>query len=267
MNIKSTIKPRVFNFILLAGLLTGAVSCQKEKDENPMPAPAASERIHEFKSGDEFVRFDYSTAGDVNKVTIKTDANTGGATLSYTVTYTTGKKIASLETPGEKIVPVYENNVITRADVFESNERVGYTTYQYENGGLKRATIYFGQDTEFYPFLEFNFAYNPAGNVAETIALIADGEPGHLGRSGHITYQYDQKTNPLYAHKELLALFWIAPSKNNIIVENAFDADQQPEDKSVYNYTYHPNGLPKSAVVTQGLPGQPATISDIQFVY
>lgn len=267
MNIKSTIKPRVFNFILLAGLLTGVVSCQKEKDESSIPPPAGSERIHEFKAGDEFVRFDYSAAGDVNKVTIKNDDNTGGATLVYTVTYTAGKKIATLETPGEKIVPVYENNIMTRADVFEANERIGYTTYHYENGGIKRATIYFGQDTDFNPFLEFNFAYNAAGNVAETIVFIADGEPGHMERSGHITYQYDQKTNPLYAHKELLALFWIAPSKNNITIENEFDATQQPEDKYVYNYTYLPNGFPKSAVVTQGLPGQPATISDIQYVY
>ncbi|MEP7372169.1 MAG: hypothetical protein ABI675_02195 [Chitinophagaceae bacterium] len=268
MQIKSTFRQRVFSFLLFTSLLTGVVSCKKDKNENPTPAPPpATELIKEFKTGDEFIRFDYSAAGDVNKVTIKTDAPAGGATLDYTVTYAAGKKIASLETPGEKIVPVYENNLVTRADIFQDNERVGYTTYLYENNALKRATIYFGQENDFNPFLDFNFTYNAAGNVTETVALMANGEPGHLERSGHTTYQYDQKTNPLYAQKDLLALFWLAPSKNNITVQNEFDAAQQPEDKFVYNYTYNANGLPKSAVVTQGLPGQPNTTSNVTFTY
>ena len=132
---------------------------------------------------------------------------------------------------------------------------------------MKRATIYFGEGNEFNPFLEFNFTYNAAGNVAENVAMMANGEPGQLVRSGHITYQYDQKTNPLYMQKDLLYLFWQAPSKNNITVENHFDADLQPEDKFVYNYTYNTNSLPKTAVVTQGLPGQPPVISNVQYIY
>jgi len=204
MQIKSIFRQRAFSFLLFTGLLTGAVSCKKDKNENPTPPPPATELIKEFKTGDEFIRFDYSAAGDVNKVTIKTDANTGGATLEYTVTYAAAKKIASLETPGEKIVPVYENGLVTRADIFQDNERVGYTNYLYDNGAIKRATIYFGQANDFNPFLEFNFAYNAAGNVTETVALITSGEPGHMERSGLTTYQYDQKTNPLYAQKELL---------------------------------------------------------------
>jgi hypothetical protein len=267
MNNKSTIQQSALSFLLFAGLLTGVISCKKDKNENSTPAPAVTERIKEFKTGDEFIRFDYSTAGDVDKVIIKTDANTGGATLTYAVTYAAGKKIATLETPGEKIVPVYENNLVTRADIFQDNERVGYTAYQYENGAIKRATIYFGEDNNFNPFLEFNFTYNAAGNVTETVAMITTGEPGHMERSGHTTYQYDQKTNPLYARKDLLALFWLAPSKNNITVENEFGADQQPEDKSVYNYTYNEKGLPKSAVVTQGLPGQPTTTVNLNYTY
>lgn len=79
------------------------------------------------------------------------------------------------------------------------------------------------------------------------------------------TYVYE--TNPLYVQKELLSLFWLAPSKNNITVENEFDATQQMEDKSVYAYTYYQNGLPKDAVVTQGLPGQPPTTSELKYIY
>ena len=135
---KTTISKSVTGFLLLAGLLTGATSCKKDKDENTTPPPVNTERIKEFKTGEEFIRFEYTTAGEVNKVIIKTDANTGGATLTYNVAYA-GNKIASLETPGERIVPVYENNVMKRADIFQDNERVGYTAYYYENSCIEKS--------------------------------------------------------------------------------------------------------------------------------
>lgn len=266
MRTGTSIRKNVLNLFLFAGLLTGAVSCKKDKDNSPEPPPAA-ERIKEFKTGEEFIRFDYNTAGDVNKVTINSDVNTGGAEMTYTVGYDAGKKIILLEAGDEKIVPVYENNLMTRADIFQDNERVGYTTYLFDGGLIKKATIYFGEATDFQPFLEFNFAYNGAGNITETVALVANGEPGHMERSGHINYQYDQKTNPLYAQRDLLALFWQGASKNNIKVEDHFDENLQPEDKFVYDYQYNNNGLPKSAVVKQGLPGQPVTTSNLNFIY
>ena len=87
MTIRSTIQQGAFALLLFAGLLSGTTSCKKDKDENSTPPPAQAERIREFKTGEEFVRFDYSAAGGVEKVIIKTDANTGGATLTYAVTY------------------------------------------------------------------------------------------------------------------------------------------------------------------------------------
>ncbi len=93
------------------------------------------------------------------------------------------------------------------------------------------------------------------------------GEPGYMERAGHITYQYDQKNNPLYANKNLLTLFWQAVSKNNIKVEDHFDAQLQPEDKFVYEYQYNNNGLPASASVKQGLPGQSGSDSQLHFSY
>jgi hypothetical protein len=267
MKMNASIRKSAIGFLLLAGLVTGTVSCKKDKDENPAPPPpVATEKIKEFKTGEEFIKFEYANDGAVNKVIINSDVNTGGTSMTYNITYN-GTKIAGLETATEKIVPVYDNNVMTRADIFQNNEKVGYTAYSYENNALKRATIYYGEGTEFNPIFEFNFAYNAAGNVTENVAMIANGEPGQMVRSGHVTYQYDEKTNPLYSQKQLLALFWQVPSKNNITVENHFDADQQPEDKFVYNYTYNSNGLPKSAVVTEGLPGQPQVTSTVQYVY
>ena len=267
MQLKSVLRKSVSLVLLSAGLLTGFSSCKKDKDGGSTPPPPVqSQVLKEFKTGDEFVRFDYNGAGDVNKVTIKSDVNTGGAETTYTITYA-GSKIAALETTDEKIVPVYENNVISRADIFQDNARVGYTNYQYQNGLLKKATIYFGQDDEFIPFLEFNFTHNGAGNVTETVVMMATGEPGQMERNSHITYQYDQKANPLYAQRDIMTLFWQSPSKNNITIEDHFDAAQQPEDKFVYTYTYNDKGLPKTGKVTQGLPGQATTVSDINFIY
>jgi len=267
MQIITTIRKSVSGLLLFAGILSVAVSCKKDKDNDSPEPPPVAQRIKEFKTGEEFIRFDYNAAGDVNKVTINSDVNTGGAVMTYTVNYDAGKKIASLDAGVEKIIPVYENNILKRADIFQEGVRVGYTNYQFENGLIKRATIYFGEDNDFQPVLEFNFTYNGAGNITENVALVASGEPGHMERSGHITYQYDQKSNPLYTQRDLLFLFWQGASKNNIKVEDHFDADLQPEDKFVYDYEYNNNGLPKSAVVKQGLPGQPATTSNLSFIY
>lgn len=268
MRIRTTIQKTVSGFLLAAGLLSSVTSCKKDNDNSPAPPPPPpAERIKEFKTGEEFIRFDYNTAGDVNKVTINSDVNTGGNTMVYTVNYNAAKKITSLEAPGERIVPVYENNLLTRADIFENDARIGYTTYTFENNLLKRATIYFGEDTEFMPVLEFIFTYNAAGNITETVTMMASGEPNHMERAGHVTYQYDQKSNPLYAQRDLLLLFWQGASKNNIKVEDHFDATLQLEDKFVYDYQYNNNGLPKSAVVKQGLPGDPGTTSNLTFIY
>ncbi len=266
MQRKTSIRKSFSALLLLAGLTTAAVSCKKDKNDDPgtQPPPAA-EKLKEFKTGEEFIRFEYNAAGAVTKVTLKNDGTTGDATMIFNVTYS-GNKITSLETTGQKIVPVYENNVITRADMLQDNEKVGYTAYQYENGSLKRATIYAGEGNDFSPVLEFIFSYNN-GNITEMVTMVADGEPGHMARAGNVTYQHDQKSNPLFTQKDLLALFWQAPSKNNVTVENHFDADQQPEDKFVYNYTYKSNGLPLSAVVTQGLPGQPAATENVEYIY
>jgi hypothetical protein len=268
MQISTTVRKSISGFIMFAGLLSGAVSCKKDKDNNsPEPPPPAAQRIKEFKTGEEFIRFDYNAAGEVNKVTINSDINTGGNDKTYTVNYDAGKKIVSLDAGAEKIIPVYENNLLKRADIFQEGVRVGYTNYQFENGAIKQATIYFGEDNDFIPFLEFNFTYNAAGNITQNVALMANGEPGHMERSGHINYQYDQKSNPLYGQRDLLVLFWQGASKNNIKVEDHFDADLQPEDKFVYDYEYNNNGLPKSAVVKQGLPGQTPTTSNLIFTY
>jgi len=270
MKLSSSTRQTLSAFLLFTGLLTSTASCKKDKNDfpEPTPPPPAAQKIKEFKDGEEFIRFDYNAAGDVTKVTINSDLNTGGTEMVYTVQYNAAKKIAALESPdGIKIVPVYENNIMTRADMLENGERIGYTNYLYENGQVSRSTIYFGEDTDFMAFLDFIFTYNTAGNISKAEMFIKGQQPNQMVRAGHVNFQHDDKNNPLHAQRDLLALFWQGASKNNIKVEDHFDAALQPEDKFVYYYQYNNNGLPKSAMVKQGLPGQPDTTSSLQFTY
>lgn len=267
MQIKSSIKQVLPSLILLGSLLTGTVACKKDKNDSPSP-PAPGAKIQEYKNGEDFVRFEYNPDGTVKKATLKNDLNTNGNIIDYNIAYNAEKKIASvITTAGEKIIPEYQNGVLIRAHVFDGDEKTGYTNYLYENNLLTRATLYWGSGTEFEPFFEFNFEYNNAGNVTKTILMMATNVLGQMTRVGHIEYQYDEKTNPLYVHKELLAFLCQAVSSNNIKQEDHYDADLELEDRYIYTYTYKANGLPEHAEVKIGLPGQPPVISGIDFIY
>ena len=86
-------------------------------------------------------------------------------------------------------------------------------------------------------------------------------------RAGSVNMQYDNKVNPLYKHKDLLLMLWQPASKNNVTAEDHLDADLNLEDKYVYTYDYFSNGLPKSAEVKKGLPGQPSATINIDYIY
>lgn len=250
-------------------LLLVMASCKKDKsvDTGTTPPPAAAV-LSEYRNDDEFAKFEYNADGTVKKATLKSELNTNGAIVDYNVTYNANKSIKELVTSsGSKIVPVYAGNVLERADIFDGADRSGYTNYLYEGGNLKRATIYLFTDDDFTPMLEFNFTYNAAGNVTETVIMMANGEPNKLVRAGHVTQQYDGKPNPLFAHKELMALLWHASSKNNPTVEEQYDADLQLEDKTTYTYNYKANGYPEAAQVKSGLPGGPQTTTNVQYIY
>lgn len=255
-------------FLLTATLVSTIIACKKDKDNIPDPNPDPGnsvQRLKEFKHGDDLVRFEYNNEGKVNKLTLNDEVFTGGTPTAYTVSYQ-GDKISAVTVGQEKIELVYENNTLKRADIINEGVRIGYTAYEFQNGQLKRATAYFGEAPNFVPLFEYIFDYNAAGNIEEVLAMVASGE-NMLKRAGHVKYEYDDKTNPLYAHRDLLAIFWQPISKNNIRVENHFDSDLEPEDKYVYNYQYNAKGLPKKAMVTRGLPGQAQTAYEVNFVY
>ncbi|HTN06313.1 hypothetical protein [Agriterribacter sp.] len=260
---------KAISIVLMAATLLLA-SCKKDKhpDPAPLPPPPAKLTLQEYKDGEDFMRFEYNTNGSLKKATVKNDINTSGDIIDFTLTYGAGSLISEVNSSsGEKIVPVYENNVLKRADYFVAGQRTGFTNYQFENGNIKRATIYAGEENAYNPLLEFIYTYNGNGNVTEGVIMVATNTPGYMVRAGHAEMQYDQKINPLYAHKDFLVLLWQGPSKNNVTIENIFDAQLAPEDKYQYEYTYKTGGLPEKADVKIGLPGNPVTTSTVGFTY
>jgi hypothetical protein len=265
----TTLKQSFFRFFLFVGLAAAMVACKKDKDSNgPGPDPVPnSAKLQAYTNGEDYIRFTYNADGTVKKVTVKTDDSNYGDEMDYTVTYNAQKKIASLATDWYKIEVEYQNNVLSRANMYEYNNQIGYTDYVFENGNLKKATIHYGEGGLFVPLMEYVMTYNGQGNLTETLVKMAAGEPGQLLPAGLTTYEYDQKANPLYQYRELLALFWQSPSKNNITVESEFDGDHQLTDKFTYTYTYKSNGLPEKGTVKQGLPGQDPVTSQLTFTY
>lgn len=259
---------RLFS-LLAVSLLLALSSCKKDKSGGDGPDNSGgANKLKEYKQGEEFVRFTYNTDGTVQKARVKTDINTGGEEVDYTFTYNGQKKIAEITTSriGERIVPVYENGQMVRVDYFDGPDRLLYTAYTYEAGKLKKATIFFNQETEFEPFTEFVFTY-VNDNLTRSDVFMATGVPNQLSFAGHVTYQHDAKTNPLFDLKDFFAILWQAPSRNNVTREEHFDQDNQLEDVYSYAYTYKSNGKPEKAVLTQGLPGETPVTTNIDYTY
>ncbi|HET6994686.1 MAG TPA: hypothetical protein VFI06_06875 [Chitinophagaceae bacterium] len=259
-----------FIALLLAGIvMMSFVSCKKDKSINNGNNPPAATKLKEYRNGDDLVQFTYNTDGTIKKALVKTELNTNGDAVDFNISYNAQKKISEVTTTsGEKIVPEYENGLLTRANIFEGTVRTGYTNYHYETNQLKIATIYVNAGgVDFEPILEFRFSYDGNGNLNKSEIFMSTGVPGQLVRAGHVNFQFDQKTNPLYANRDFLALLWQAASKNNVTKEEHFGANLQLEDVFTYVYTYKTNGLPERATVTNGLPGQPPVISSVNFTY
>jgi hypothetical protein len=267
MQTRLKLNQKAVRIVLMAAILLFA-SCKKDKNPDPaLPPPPVNLTLQEYRDGEDFMRFEYNTDGSLKKATVKNDINTSGDIVDFSISYNAGKISEVNSSSGEKIVPVYENNILKRADYFVAGQRTGYTNYQFENGAVKRATIYAGEGNEYNPILEFIYQYNGNGNVTEGTIMAGTDTPGHMVRAGHAEMQYDQKTNPLYVHKDFLVFLWQGISKNNAVVENIYDAQLTLEGRYQYEYTYKSNGLPEKASVQIGLPGEPGTTSTVGFTY
>ena len=259
-------KLNLFSFLLLVSIVAVLSSCQKEPSSE-LPAPTAPHLV-EYIEGEDFIKFNKAADGSVNKLTVKTEIITGGTVTDYQVNYDANNKIASLTNDrNEKIEVHYMDGQISRADLFRNGERFGYTAYNYVNNRLYTATIYYGKGVDFLPAMSYAFEWNAEGNVKNVTYLTENGVPNTLVRSAYVTMSYDRKVNPLYQYKDLLSLFWTAASKNNLLQENQFDADLKPSDRFSYVYKYNAGGLPQSATLTSGLPGETPLTSMVTYIY
>lgn len=258
-------KRSISRILLIAGVAASMVACKKDKDNNPGGGNGSGSKIASFSDGETYAKFEYNADGTVKVLTSRTEAD-GGDENKFNVTYDAQKRISKLESDWQKMEVEYTNNVMSRANLFMSGTQIGYTDYQYTNGNLSKVTVHLGESGTFIPLIEYTYTYNAQGNLAETITKMA-GEDEQLEYSGSIKYEYDSKTNPLYEHRQLMALLMLNVTKNNVTVENHLDANQQPEDKFQYTYTYNAKGLPEKAVVKQGLPGGEQTQSEVTYTY
>ncbi|MCG2616897.1 hypothetical protein LZZ85_21550 [Terrimonas sp. NA20] len=262
------IKRTVSRILLGIGLVASLVACKKDKNDNPGgPDNPNGTKIAMFSQGDEYMKFEYNTDGSVKKILVKTDLNTGGEELDFTVKYDAQKRIVALENQWQQVEVEYENNVMSKSTIKQFGTIFAETEYQFVNDNLKSSILsYAGEGDQLVPFLKYDMTYNGQGHLTK-VATSMSIENEQFEPSGYITYQYDGKTNPLYEHRQLLTLFWYNISKENTTVEDHFDADQQPEDKFQYTYTYNGKGRPEKAKVKQGLPGGEQSEVEVKYTY
>jgi len=262
------IKSILSRTILGLGLVASIVSCKKDKNDNPgSPDNPNGTKIASFSQGDDYVKFDYNADGTVKKLYVKTDLNTGGVELDYTVKYDAQKRITALESQWQTIDVEYTNNVMSKSTIKQQGTAFAQTAYQYVDGNIQSSVLSFaGEGNDLTPILKYDLTYNAQGHLTKTNTSLAL-ENGQFESAGYINYQYDGKTNPLYEHRQILAIFGYNISKQNTTVEDHFDSDQQPEDKFQYTYTYNGKGNPEKAIVKQGLPGGEQTEVLVKYTY
>lgn len=262
--IRSTEKFIKFTVLIL---IMGITACKKDKNNPAIEDPEPIARLREINNGDDFIRFTYYPDGRAKTVTTTLMADPG-ASVQYNITYKEDKKIEELQgSDGMRIVPVYDEELLVRAHFYAGAERVGYTNYSVLDNTTKDITYYSKSNDDFIPLVSIRYKCDAAGNPVENIMMGATEIPNHMERQGHITYQYDNKPNPLYPHRDLLALFFQPVSKNNTVRENHFDKNTIPENLYKYTYTYKLNNQPQKAIVKIGLDGMPVENKEVLYTY
>lgn len=267
----------IFLKLAFASIVIAFSSCNKNDDPRPIPNPnpipqpipvPQPTKLVEFKNGDESIRFEYDNTGKIKKAIVNNKLISTDQPVVYEVIFHPDGNLATLyANNGQRIEPVYENDILIRSNYYFDNERQSYTNFHYENGQLKIATMYHLMGSDFEPFFEFRYEYNAAGNVTERVTMMTDGKPGHMVRAGMDRYDYDEKNSPLYAQKELLAVLWEAASKNNVKFEREYDAVGNIQKETILNYTYNAAGQPVTAAVKVQGPGIPEENKQISFIY
>lgn len=251
----------------MVAIVSGTVTaCKKDHDKPATEQPGPIKRLAEINNGEDFIRFAYNPDSTVKKVTTTLLADSG-ASVAYNVSYANGKIQELNGDDGMKIVPVYDEGLLIRAHFYMGEERVAYANYTVMNDSERDIAYYVKDGDDYLPMLSIRVTYDAKDNPVESVLMVATDEPNLLRRDSHIEYSYDEKPNPLYAQKDLLALFFQSISKNNTLEEDHFDKDLVPENRYRYTYTYEANGQPRQAAVKIGLDGQPVTNKQVHYTY
>jgi hypothetical protein len=251
-------------------LLLGALiftGCKKE--DSTVPPPAGLPKLEKVSFDNEFIRFSYNADGYLKQAFVKDDLATAGEEIAFTVLYNEQNKIREVTTSdGRRLFPFYDNGEMHRVDVLNSiNQLEAYTDYTYLNGRVKSATVYYLNGGLASPWLKFIFSYDATGNVTKTNLFVNDMITGQLIPAGQVTYEYDNRANPLAPVKDFLLLIWQTASVNNVKKEIHVSPDLSPDETLEYNYTYNSRNLPSGAAVVRTIPGQPAENLQLAFSY
>ena len=257
---------KIISALLLAAVLF-FTSCKKDKSEE-IPTGSA-QKLEKISIGEDFLNFVYNADGTLKQAIVKDEFSSGGDVVTYTITYDAQKRMSQVSTSeGEKLFPVYVNNQLAKVEVKDNaNTLIGITEYTYEGSLLKTATVRTNLTGPMIDLMKFEFAYNAAGNISKTSYFFVDPVNGGLDPDGYVTYEYDNKQNPLAAVKEFLKLIWYVPSNNNILKEVHVDANAAVEETVEYNYSYNARNLPQSGTVKRTVPGTPVENLPLRVMY
>jgi hypothetical protein len=259
---KFNFKSTALLFALVVSTTLIFSSCKK-----PTSEPQVSTKLKSAKSPDTEISFTYNANGTIKTAAVKNDLVTSGDLVNYQVSYNAAGKISEIVSDEDiRIVPIYQNGVLAEAS-FETLTGIELfvTTYTYHNNFLKSVEI---NSAAGQAWLKFVFTNNAAGNVEKTEFFSQNPlNQNEFISGGTVTYTYDNKTNPLYAAKDLLHLLWAPATPNNAISEIHKDSNNDLEETVNYTYQYHSNGVPKSAIMQSTVVGQQPVNSTITFSY
>jgi hypothetical protein len=238
-------------------------ACKKESSST-LPE---GDKLLEVTTVDEHLKLQYDANGLVTKAFVKDVTATNGDEVVFNITYGSAGQINEVrKSDGEIIKPIYENNVLVRADVLSGIERIGYTSYEYLNGFVKSAEIKFVAFGDEISTMKFVFNYDAQQRVQRTNVWLYNPLTQTLVPAGYTTTEYDNKKNPLHAVKDLMLLLWEVPAVNNIIKEVQHNEDNTIDEIREYSYTYNDKQQPTQAVLKTTAGGQQSN-TNINFRY
>lgn len=252
--------------VTLIAATTFISSCKDKEADNIIPS---SSKITEYQAGEDFMRFEYGTDNKLKRLTANLETATNGETENYDLVYHTNGQIKEVNISGNrKMVPVYTNGQITRADIFEDNVKTGFTEYVFQSGNLKTVEVkMLAANNQPQTIIKMVYSYDSKNNISKAETFMSLFGVGELAYAGKTEFTYDSKNNPLFAHKELFNLLWMPTSASNVLTEKFYAPDGALDEDASYVYQYYSNQLPKSATALIKIPGEPNKTETIEYTY